>query len=213
MGGFARNARSRLAALARRVLAPAVTPIRRGTPHVLRGGWMLARHIVLGLLCVLITVAAGTARAGTVDGYEWPPDPKRYEPAGTEVAPGLKIGDTLASGNADKARDLLPPEVLSDYQKDEYQNPVVSWPTGIIHWDHSFEDATKQNAGKYGLSPEGSIIDKSTGKPPEYVYGIPFPTIAPDDPQAGLKAVWNAFHNYWNTGSYNFNALIIWAGR
>ena len=39
---------------------------------------------------------------------------------------------------------------------------------------------------------------------------MPFPTIAPDDPEAGLKALWNQFHNYWNTGSYNFNALIVW---
>lgn len=43
---------------------------------------------VLGMLAVLAAVAAGAARAGTVDGYEWPPDPKRYDPPGTEVAPG-----------------------------------------------------------------------------------------------------------------------------
>jgi len=172
---------------------------------------MHLRH-VLGLLTLVALVAVGTARAGTVDGYEWPPDPKRFDPPGTEVAPGLKVGDTLASANAEKAKDLLPPEVLVHYQKDEYQNAIVSWPKGIIHWDHSFEDATKQNEGKYSLSPEGSIIDKATGKAPEYVYGQPFPTVAPDDPQGGLKALWNQFHNYWNTGSYNFNALIVWTG-
>jgi hypothetical protein len=169
---------------------------------------------VLGLVLVLAAIAAGRARAGTVDGYEWPPDPKRYAPAGTEVAPGLKIGDTLTSANAAKAKDLLPPEILSHFEKDEYQNPIVSWPDGIIHYDHSFEDATRQNEGKYTIDPEtGTILEKATGKRPAYIYGIPFPTVAPDDPQGGLKALWNQFHIYWNVGSYNFNALIVWAGQ
>jgi hypothetical protein len=38
---------------------------------------------VPGMLAMLAAVA-GAARAGTVDGYEWPPDPKRYDPPGIE---------------------------------------------------------------------------------------------------------------------------------
>jgi hypothetical protein len=166
----------------------------------------------LAATALLVAVALGRAVAGTVDGYEWPPDPDRYAPAGTEIAPGLKIGDTLGSANAAAAKHLLPPEVLAHYQQDEYQNPIVSWPDGVIHWDHSFAEATKQNEGKYTLSPEGAIVEKAGGKSPAYVYGLPFPAIGPDDPQGGLKALWNAFHNYWNVGSYNFNALVVWTG-
>src|SRR5215471_9818398 len=141
---------------------------------------MIVRRVV-GVLCVLAALSAGRARAGTVDGYEWPPDPKRYDAPGTEVAPGLKIGDTLTSANADKAKDLLPPEVLSHFEKDEYQNPIVSWPPGLIHYDHSFEDATRQNDGKYDVDPQSmTIIEKATGQPPAYLYGIPFPHIAPE---------------------------------
>src|SRR5262249_61103773 len=99
-------------------------------------------------------LAAARARAGTVDGYEWPPDPKRYDAPGTEVAPGLKIGDTLTSANADKAKDLLPPEILSHFEKDEYQNPIVSSPSAHLHFDHCFEDATRQNEGKYAINPD-----------------------------------------------------------
>ena len=110
---------------------------------------------VVAAVVVAIAVALGRAAAGTLDGYEWPPDPKRFAPVGTEVAPGLKIGDTLGASNAGAAKDLLPPEVLAHYQKDEYQNPIVSWPDGIIHWDHSFEAATKQNEGKYTLELRG----------------------------------------------------------
>jgi Protein of unknown function (DUF1329) len=173
---------------------------------------MLARFL-LGLLALLAASTPRSMNAATVDGYEWPPDPKRYEPKGTQVAPGLAIGDTLSSANAAKAKDLLPPEVLSHFEKDEYQNPIVSWPTGLIHYDHSFEDATRQNEGRYGIDAKsGTVIENATGKPPAYVYGIPFPTVAPDDPQGGLKALWNQFNIYWNIGSYNFNALIVWVG-
>jgi hypothetical protein len=85
---------------------------------------MLARCL-LGLLALLAAWAPRSTHAATVDGYEWPPDPKRYEPKGTQVAPGLAIGDMLSSANAARAKDLLPPEVLSHFEKDEYQNPIV----------------------------------------------------------------------------------------
>ncbi len=164
-------------------------------------------------LAIAIVLWLGApAVAGTVDGYEWPPDPSRYAPVGTEVAPGLKVGDTLDASNAEQAKDLLPPEVLAHFAKGQYVNPIVSWPEGIIHWDHSFEDATRANAGKYRTNEQGGIVDASTGAMPEYVYGIPFPTVDAGDPQAGVKVLWNQFYNYWNTGSYNFNALIVWAG-
>ncbi len=165
---------------------------------------------VLGALGALV-LSAVQAAAGTVDGHEWPPDPKRFAPAGTEVAPGLKIGDMLNSSNAAAAKDLLPPEILKHFEKDEYQNPIVSWPEGIIYYDASREAATKANEGKYKVDPEsGTILEVSTGEAPEYVYGVPFPTIAPDDAHGGVKALWNQFHNFWNQGSYNFNALIVW---
>src|SRR4029077_5175533 len=102
--------------------------------HPVEGAHMLAR-LLLGLLALLAASSPRPMHAATVDGYEWPPDPKRYEPKGTQVAPGLAIGDTLSSANAAKAKDLLPPEVLSHFEKDEYQNPIVSWPPGLIHYD------------------------------------------------------------------------------
>jgi hypothetical protein len=164
------------------------------------------------IACLVVSgLAAVLAVSASAADPRWPPDPRKYAKPGTEVAPGLKIGDTLTSQNADAAKDLLPPEVYSHFKKGEYENPIDSWPEGIIVWEKGFEESTKQNDGKYIVDPKtNTVLEKSTGKPPDYVYGHPFPTIAPDDPQAGIKAVWNQFHNYWNTGSYNFNALIVW---
>jgi Protein of unknown function (DUF1329) len=165
----------------------------------------------LPLAALLLLAATARLLAGTVDGHEWPPDPSRYAAPGTPVAPGLAIGDVLSAKNASLAKDLLPSEVLKHYQNGEYENPIVSWPEGIIHHDRSFEEATAANPGKYVLDAKsGTILDKATGAMPDYIYGTPFPTIDASDSEAGLKALWNQLHNYWNTGSYNFNALIVW---
>jgi len=86
-------------------------------------------------LVFLLVFSAGTARAGTIDGHEWPPDARRYDAPGLEIAPGLAVGDTLDDKNAQAAKDLLPPEILKHYEKGEYRNEIGSWPTGIIYRD------------------------------------------------------------------------------
>ncbi len=141
----------------------------------------------------------------------WPPDPKAYDPPGTEIVAGLGVGDMLDDKNAEKAATLLPPEILAHYRAGQYRNPLVSFPRGIMHYAASFEEASKQNAGRYGIAPEtGTIIETATGAPPEYVYGLPFPEIRPDDPQAGIKALWNQVHAYWSQGSIHAESLLVW---
>ncbi len=165
-------------------------------------------------LCVGLVCAAGVSLADTTkDGVPWPPDPKLYAAPGTEIAPGLKVGDTLDASNADAAKELLPPEIWEHYKKGEYHNPIDSWPTGIIHRDKSFEAASKANVGKYEIDADtGTIVENASHKQPEYVYGMPFPEVAPDDPQGGVKAIWNQYHNWWNGGSYHFVAGLVWVG-
>jgi hypothetical protein len=158
---------------------------------------------------LLLTAAVCRAEAPAID-HPWPPDPKQYDPPGTEVAPGLKVGDTLGRDNADKAKDLLPPEILAHFQQGEYEHPIASMPNGIYYHEKSFDDGTKANAGRFELSKDGAVVDKATGKAPDDIHGLPFPTLDPADPSAGLKAVWNQFHNYWNQGSYDFNTQIVW---
>lgn len=141
----------------------------------------------------------------------WPPDPKLYDAPGTEVAPGLKVGDVLEATNAERAKDLLPPEILAHYQAGKYKNRIVSFPRGIMHRATSFEEETHKNAGRYTVEPEtGTILDGATGAPPEYVYGIPFPQLDADDPLAGIKALWNEFHSRWNQGNVKAESLLVW---
>jgi hypothetical protein len=158
-------------------------------------------------------LCAATAAVGEpidADGF-WPPHPRRYDPPGTEVAPGLTVGDILDQTNADLATDLLPPEILMHYETGGYKNRIVSWPRGIINYEKSFEKATRENEGQYDIVPEtGTVIERATGTTPDYIYGIPFPSLSEDDPLAGIKALWNQAHVYWHQGSTHIEAALSW---
>jgi uncharacterized protein DUF1329 len=106
-----------------------------------------------------------------------------------EVAPGLKVGDTLEQSNADLAKDLLPPEILKHYKNGDYRNKIVAYPTGNAHWEKSFAEETEKNAGQLDVDARGTIVEKGSGKQPAYYYGIPFPVIGANDPKAAVKAV------------------------
>ncbi len=125
-----------------------------------------------------------------------------------EVAPGLYVGDVLGPDNWEKAKGLLPPEILKHYEKGEYRNVLVSYPLGTLKWEESFNEATERNKGRLDVTEAGSIVYSSTGKQPDYLYGIPFPDIDPDDPKAAVKIVWNQFFAYWAGGNI-FNQTLV----
>jgi len=149
----------------------------------------IARGVIVLAAGLLLMVPAGRARAQE------------------EVAPGLKVGDTLDPSNAAAAKDLLPPEILKHYEKGDYRNKLVSYPLGV-HWEKSFRESTEKNAGQLDVDARGTIVEKGSNKQPPYVYGIPFPIIDANDPKAGLKIVWNQFLVYWYGGS-SFNRTLV----
>lgn len=122
----------------------------------------------------------------------------------------LKPGDVLSKGNWDRATDLLPPEILRHYKNGEYVNKIVDWPLGVYNWDPAFKAASEANAGRYVVSPEGTILDKDTGKQPPLIYGLPFPQIDPQDPNAGIKILWNFNYQYWSEGSSHNQTVLNW---
>ncbi|MBI4518353.1 MAG: DUF1329 domain-containing protein [Deltaproteobacteria bacterium] len=152
---------------------------------------LFARSIALFLVMSLAQAGAGGAQATP-----------------EEVAPGLKLGDMLDQSNYQLAKELLPPELLKHYQTGEYRNRIVAYPTGNLHWEKAWEEASKQNVTQLDVDGRGTIIDKSTGKQPGYYYGIPFPNIDPNDPKAALKIVWNQFLAYW-AGGNSYNKTLV----
>src|SRR5437899_90051 len=110
----------------------------------------------------------------------------RPAPAQESGAPGdLKPGDVLNQANWHKAEGLLPPEVLKHYQNGEYANPIADWPAGKFNWPPDFRAGGEKNAGQLDVDASGTIIEKGSGKQPQYLLGHPFPIIDPKDTKAG----------------------------
>ncbi|MGB5159384.1 DUF1329 domain-containing protein [Desulfobacterium sp. N47] len=67
----------------------------------------------------------------------------------------------------------------------------------------SFLAASAKNAGKYDVSKEGDLIEKSTGEITfTNFYGMPFPKIDRNDPKAADKIIWNFnYQRYRLTGT------------
>lgn len=119
----------------------------------------------------------------------------------TCAAEDLKPGTTLDSSTAAAAKDLLPPEILKHYEKNEYVNKIVDWPESTFNWPEDFQAAAKKNEGKYDLAKDGHVVEKGTDKQPPYVLGFPFPGVDDKDPDLGTKAIWNFFYRTWYFGN------------
>jgi hypothetical protein len=129
------------------------------------------------------------------------------EPA---AAGDLKPGDILNETNWQRAEGLLPPEILKHYRTGEYANPIVDWPPEKFNWPPDFSAATEKNAGQLDVNEIGTIIEKGSGKQPQYVLGFPFPIIDRQDPKAGSKVLWNYFYRTWYFGTLHAESQLNW---
>ncbi len=131
--------------------------------------------------------------------------PRETAPAAGVLKPGMILDQTTAP----LAKDLLPPEIWQHYQKGEYVSKIVDYPLGNPNWEKSFVDATQENATRLTVDERGTVIDRTTGKQPDYLYGLPFPNIDPNDPQAGVKVVWNYYLATWYGGNSHTRTRLI----
>jgi len=100
----------------------------------------------------------------------------------------------LDASTVERGKTLLPEAVLKRVQSGEYSFKVVPADPARFHDNYSrpFWDASAANEGKYDLDAAScGLRDKATGKVPDFYFGYPFPTIDPNDPQAGCKIAWN----------------------
>ena len=125
----------------------------------------------------------------------------------------LAPGAMLDTSTAEQAKDLLPPEIYEHFKKGDYYNPVVEFPNSRFAWDDGFAEATEWNRQHLVLDEHRSPIDKTTGKRPDYIQGLPFPDIRQDDPDAGYKALWNLDYAYYTGGNSRNLTLLNWVSR
>jgi hypothetical protein len=111
----------------------------------------------------------------------------------------VQPGDVIAKANVDKITDLVSPGVQWCVRHGMVMKIV---PYKKIEWDKAFKEATEKYSGQVKLSPDGrSLLN--------YVAGMPFPTIDPNDPKAALKIMWNYDHKPYVTDDLdlrNFDA-------
>ncbi len=122
----------------------------------------------------------------------------------------LQTGDMIDKDSWQKAEGLLPPEILRHYKDGEYANKFVDWPSAMTTFPPDFKAASEANEGKFTTSPEGTILDKATGKQPTYILGFPFPTIDEKDPAAAAKILWNHFYRSWYYGNVSAESQVNW---
>src|SRR6185369_16263217 len=126
-------------------------------------------------------------------------------------AQAVQPGTMIDASNVDEVKDLLPPEIYNHFKKGDYANKLVDFPDSRWQWDDGFEDATKWNAEHLVLDEHKAPVDKDTGKRPDYIRGLPFPNIDPNDPDAGYKALWNLDYAYYTGGNSHNWTDLSWA--
>ena len=128
----------------------------------------------------------------------------------------LQDGDRLGPSNWEEARGLLPEEILEHYRRGEYVNEIadITRPGYVdISMPPDFQEGSRANRGRFALSSGGSVVERGTGEQPRFILGLPFPEVAPADPQAAAKIVWNYFYGAWYNGNEHYLTELLLLGR
>jgi hypothetical protein len=105
----------------------------------------------------------------------------------------VKPGDLITADNAARIKDLVAPGVLYKVQRGMTMKIV---PTERIDWPPPYKDATEKYSGQVTLSADHrSVVG--------YVAGQPFPLIDPNDPNVGVKVIWNNVFRPITTDDYD----------
>ena len=101
-------------------------------------------------------------------------------------ATAVDPGTTITADNVAQAEGMLLPGVV-DAVRRGMRIEVVE--PRRVEWRKAYRLATEKNAGQARLGPAGELLD--------YVAGLPFLNLEPDDPQMGDKVVWNYAFGPW----------------
>jgi hypothetical protein len=93
----------------------------------------------------------------------------------------VQPGDVITKDNMDKAGDLLIP-TIKWFVQNGLEIKVI--PYKKVELPRLYREATEKYSGQVQISPDGREIFN-------YVAGLPFPNIDPNDPLAGAKIMWN----------------------
>lgn len=93
----------------------------------------------------------------------------------------VKEGDTITKDNMAQAGDLLIPGIKWYVERGM---PIKVAPYKKVELPKLYKEATEKYSGQVKLSADGHEMFN-------YVAGVPFPAIDPNDPMVGFKIMWN----------------------
>jgi hypothetical protein len=114
-------------------------------------------------------------------------------------AAAVSPGDRIGAANVDTIKDMISPGMEWCVRRGF---PITIGETKRIEWPAAYKEATEKYASQVRLSSDGLDIEN-------YVAGLPFPNLDPNDPQFALKIMWNYSYNFLTTDdvdSRNFDA-------
>ena len=156
-------------------------------------------YLIIGLLIVF------SMQVAMADDPEW----KNKQQALFEKF-GLQPGEVVDSSNWNKIDGLVPESVLAWVKKGWV---IVN--IGEMKFDLDCDDkiykATGKNAGKYKIDTKGNLITTATGKPPEWIDGMPFPDVdIKKDPQGVSKYMFNRLLFQNRMGQFSWDTQGCW---
>jgi hypothetical protein len=135
-----------------------------------------------------------------------------YPLAATHAAP-VTIGKTYDSSNWEELKDYGPPPLINWVKSGEFIVKPVDLEFEWKITDEAFLKASKENEGKYDLDEAGYLTYKDGKGRPDFVFGLPFPTIDPKNPKAGQMILENVNYVRYRAGSANMVDTCIWVGK
>lgn len=99
---------------------------------------------------------------------------------------GLREGDAITPENYERYREVLTPGVQWAIGYG-WRLPVVE-PKPIV-MPAPYREATEKYSGQVRISLDGLRLEN-------YVAGLPFPHVDPNEPKAVLKMMWNFYYNF-----------------
>jgi hypothetical protein len=173
------------------------------------------RTCIRGLLVAFACLAPVAPAAAD----PWPlPPADACAPTGGRLAPGqpedgtplpFQPGDSFGIDRIAVLQKFLPPFLWDERERFFFDGMRLE--IGPCFRDYSppafYRDATGAGAGKTKLDGEGGLVD--------YGAGLPFApgSIAKDDPDAGLRWLWNVEHRYQGAGFRGKFRLVDLVGR
>ncbi len=125
--------------------------------------------------------------------------------APTVSADQVKPGTKITPANVDLVKDLVSPGVYWRAKNGMVMNVI---PTGRIDWPPPYREATEKYSAQVRLASNHLSLEG-------YVAGQPFPLIDANDPDTGVKLIWNVmFRPMWTDDfdSRYFGCVEVYEG-